>query len=210
MVPELGESCKKNKNKWVCTVHKQAKWSDGTPITATDFVESFKKILSKPAPRSDLLFNIKNAQVDLKKMGLKVLNEKKFEIEWENNEPGDDFILMSPLFVPLPNGEFKKGVFSGPFQVDQISALKVEMSRNPHYFRRPMSPLKVHWLLMDESLTVQAFEKKELDFLIGIGATTNIGEENIRYLSICKNKFNSFPNKITCRFDSKTSRFKEM
>lgn len=175
MVPELGESCKKNKSKWVCTIHKAAKWSDGTPITATDFIESYKKILFRPAPRSDLLFNIKNAKSDPKKIGLKVLSEKKFEIEWEKNEPGDEFILMSPLFVPLPNGEFKKDVFSGPFQLDQISALKVEMSRNPHYFRQPMSPLKIHWLLMDESLTVQAFEKKELDFLRRV-PTSMIGQ----------------------------------
>ena len=165
IVPELGESCKKTKSKWVCTIHKEAKWSDGTPITASDFVESFKRILSKPSPRSDLLWNIKNAKSGLKDLGLKVLNQKSFEIQWEKNESGDEFILMSPLFVPLPGGKFKENVFSGPFQVDQISAFKVEMSRNPHYFRKPMDPLKVHWLLMDESLTVQAFEKKELDFL---------------------------------------------
>lgn len=165
MVPELGESCKKNKNKWICTVHKNAKWSDGSPITAADFVESYKKILSKPAPRSDLLFHIKNAKNDLKNLGLKVLSDKKFEIEWEKEEAGDTFILMSPLFVPLPQGEFKKTIYSGPFQIDQISSSKIQMSRNPYYFRHPMDSLKIHWLLMDETLTVQAFEKKELDFL---------------------------------------------
>lgn len=66
------------------------------------------------------------------------------------------------------------------------------------------------WLDTGDMADSNTSKQKELDFLIGIGATTNIGEENIRYLSICKNKFNSFPNKITCRFDSKTSRFKEM
>ncbi len=164
-VPELGESCKKMKSKWICTVHKNAKWSDGTSITATDFVESYKRILSKPAPRSDLLLNMRNSKSDIKNIGLKVLSDKKFEIEWEKDQLGDEFILMSPLFVPLPNGEFKKNVFSGPFQIDQISTFKIEMSRNPHYFRQQTDSLKIHWLLMDESLTAQAFEKKELDFL---------------------------------------------
>lgn len=66
------------------------------------------------------------------------------------------------------------------------------------------------WLDTEDMADSNTSKQKELDFLIGIGATTNVGEENIRYLSICKNKFNSFPNRITCRFDSKTSRFKEI
>lgn len=169
-VSELGEKCEKKKLKWVCTIRKEAQWSNGQPITAEDFVLSYQRILTLPSPRADLLFSIKNAREVLaakmkpESLGVKALSEKTFEIEWLENSPDQDVILMSPLFVPLPRGQFQKRIWSGPYQLTAETNQKVSLNKNPFYLKKNNRP-PLEFIVFEENLSVKAYEKGQLDFL---------------------------------------------
>lgn len=170
LVPELGESCQTQKTKWICQIKPAAQWHDGTPITAQDFKKSWQRILTLPSPRADLLFAIQNAQAIFEKrktaetLGVRIVNEKTFEIQWEKGALPTSLFLMSPLFVPLQNGELNPKKFSGPYQLSSTSTTEVSMGPNSFYYLQNRRPA-LQWVLIDENLTVQAFEKKQIDFL---------------------------------------------
>ena len=66
------------------------------------------------------------------------------------------------------------------------------------------------WLQLNDVADAHVAKQKEADFIVGIGASNEIGAEDIRYIHIVKNKFDSTCDKFTCIFDKKTSRYKEM
>lgn len=173
-VPELGEKCvtgksKRSKLKWTCTLKKDLKWSDGSALTAEDFVLSARRILTLPSPRADLLFNIQNARAVFEKkkkpeeLGIKVVDSRTFEITWLNSSPDQNIFLMSPLFTPLPKGEFKK-IYSGPYLLKSKNSQQVLLEPNPAYFKKNSRP-PVEFQIFEENLAVKAFEKKQIDFL---------------------------------------------
>lgn len=169
-IPELGEKCVKKTNSWVCEIKKSAKWSDGSDIVAGDFLKSFQRILTLPSPRTDLLFSVQNAEdifnkkKPLSDLGFNVLGPKKFEILWQKKNEPAEFILMSPLFVPLKNGDQHSKIFSGPYQISSSSSTELKMQANAHYFKKNHRP-NLNWILFDENLAYQAFESQKLDFL---------------------------------------------
>ena len=169
-VPELGEKCIKKLDSWTCEIKPSAKWSDGSDITADDFLKSYQRILTLPSPRADLLFSLSNAEDIFNKkkpmsdLGFKVLSPKKFEIRWQKKNEPAEFLLMSPLFVPLKNGDQHSQVFSGPYQISTKSSTELKMVPQTYYYKKNQRP-GLSWLLFDENLAYQAFDNQKLDFL---------------------------------------------
>jgi oligopeptide transport system substrate-binding protein len=169
--PELGESCLKKALKWTCKLKPNLQWSDGSPLVAEDFVLSYRRILTLPSPRADLLFLIKNAQevFEQKKkpedLGVKALDSRTLEITWASlKSPDRELILMSPLFVPLPNGKFKKRISSGPYHLSDQNNQRIRLSPNQLYFKKNNRP-PVEFQIFEENLAVKAYETQKLDFL---------------------------------------------
>src|SRR6267154_5848801 len=114
---------------------KDSLWSNADPVLASDFAYTWKKMLSPgfPSDTSFHLYVIKNAkaakegklQVDL--IGVKVLDEKTFEVELENPTPYFlDLVAMSAFFpvnqkVDEKNPSWSQNaatyVSNGPFQL---------------------------------------------------------------------------------------------
>ncbi len=169
-VPELGESCLKKNLIWKCKIKRGLKWSDGSAITALDFVLSARRILTLPAPRADLLFNIENASevFSQKKppdeLGVKLIDSQTFEITWKTISIDNNLFLMSPLFVPLPNGQYRKDVFSGPYQLSDQNNQHVLLSPNLQYYKKNSRP-QIDFQIFEENLAVKAYERNQLDFL---------------------------------------------
>jgi len=169
-VPELGEACVKTALKWTCTIKKDLKWSDGSALTSLDFVLSIRRALTLPSPRADLLFNLENAKevFEQKKkpeqLGIRVIDSRTFELKWLKDSPDNDLVLMSPLFVPLPDGLYKKAVFSGPYQLSDQNNQRLLLSPNRLYFKKNSRP-PIEFQVFEENLAVKAYEKKQLELL---------------------------------------------
>jgi oligopeptide transport system substrate-binding protein len=76
-----------NPTEWIFELRKDAKWSDGHPLTAEDFLFSFRRILT-PELASDyafMLFYIRDAEAFHKSQRAYLLcrNDDQFPVEWD-------------------------------------------------------------------------------------------------------------------------------
>ena len=118
-------------------VLRKAKWSNGAPITAHDFVYSWKKTLSPkfPSHNAAQLYPIKNARgvksgtLPVSMLGIKAVDNQTLVIKLENATPYFLELTASPPFFPVhaetdkltPSWAIKSESFvgSGPFLPDK-------------------------------------------------------------------------------------------
>ena len=74
---------------WIFNLNPEAKWSDGVPVTAVDFVFSYKRLLSPdpnwPAEYSEMLYFLKNGEAYNRSKFGHILcgNDPDFPLDWE-------------------------------------------------------------------------------------------------------------------------------
>jgi oligopeptide transport system substrate-binding protein len=95
----------------------EALWSDGTPLTAHDFVASWRRTLlpETAASYNYQLFYIKNAQAfaegkvtDFSEVGVKALDDRTLEVTLENPTPFFLDLCATPPLAPVPVGVVEK------------------------------------------------------------------------------------------------------
>jgi oligopeptide transport system substrate-binding protein len=139
-VPGIAESHEISEDGLVYTFKlRDAEWSNGTPVTAQDFVYSWQKAVD-PASASQYSFilgDIKNASkisaeeiTDLNELGVKALDEKTLEVTLE--KPTPYFLSLTTFATFLPqNQEFRETqgenyaledenlIYNGPFTLTE-------------------------------------------------------------------------------------------
>lgn len=85
------------------------KWSDGTPVTAEDFVYSWRRLLdpATAAEYASIMYPVKNAEkintgaiTDLTQLGVKALDDKTLEVTLEN--PTGYFLELMTHYTAFP------------------------------------------------------------------------------------------------------------
>jgi oligopeptide transport system substrate-binding protein len=137
-VPGLAERWEHNANSsvWTFYLRHDATWTDGNPITAEDFVYSWRRITdpATASPYSSLLYYVKNGQAlnegtmtDLAQLGVRALDAHTLEVTMER--PTAFFVAMTPhyAFAAVPRQAIEKfgddwlmpgnHVSSGPFRL---------------------------------------------------------------------------------------------
>lgn len=154
--PGLATDYKVNDDATVYTVNmrKDAKWSDGTPITANDVVYSFQRVVDPnfASPKANDYFYLKNAQkiiegeMGVEELGVKALDE--YTVEFNLEKPVDFFIdcLKTPGWAPIQQeagekyqdlygAEPENMVFSGPFVVSEwVHDNSITLKKNENYW----------------------------------------------------------------------------
>lgn len=119
-------------------------YSDGTPVTADDFLRAFQKLV-EPEYFNSYAAIIKNAEdiyqgkKRIEELGVTVLNEKTLQIELEH--PQVQFLQLLALrsFVPIRKDAteiLRPEDCNGPFTLDTWSEELVSMKKNPYYWER--------------------------------------------------------------------------
>lgn len=163
---------------------RKAHWSNGRPITALDFVQSWKSILdpSFPAPNAHLLYPIKNAEqvkrgsLPPSALGLKEEGDHILLVELEHPTPYFLELISFCVFFPVCrdldlNWESKidKTILSsGPFLLKEWKrGNEITLAKNPNYYRSERIQLPtIHISMIDsETTALQMYEKGELDIL---------------------------------------------
>ncbi len=170
--PEIAKSCVwiKAHTKLRCEL-KKAKWSDGKPITAAEFVESWQRILA-PSTKGfgvTILSTVKNATAIYmgssapETLGARAVSERILEVTLEQDDR--EFIdrLAHPALVATRAG-FKydrenaaKAPFSGPYRiVDWKTGNRVRLETNSSYetirkTKAPRPPVEVLTIDDDET-----------------------------------------------------------
>lgn len=180
---ELAESYRTENNfKTYIFSLKQCCWSDGSPITAYDFEESWKAALS-PAYSSgntNLFFHIKNGKkiilgkLSIDHFGAKAIDDRTLVIELE--EPNSCFldVLTNSIFSPVHQSmrhspaDEKHLITSGPFCLKKhLFQDQIVLEKNPHYWNAPQVQLQElhYYIIKDYSTSLNMFQKGEVDWL---------------------------------------------
>lgn len=170
---ELGEGCKRDKKGHLhCKIKKNLRWSDGSPLTASDFLRTYKKILDakNAIPRADLLFSIKNAK-DIyqgkkkpEELGVIIKNDTNLIFEFEKDDSEFEYNLASFVLAPT-KGDLS--AYSGPYALKEWKkGQKLILEPNPSYPTGNKSRPNVEFLFVEEdTVALQLYEKNELQFL---------------------------------------------
>lgn len=164
---------------------RDALWSDGTPVTADDFVFAYRRALD-PATASDyafILWAIANAEAyskgeikDPTQLGIKALDPKTLEIRLKAPTPYFLGMLMHPMAFPLPQKAVQAAgndwIKPENIRCNGAYCLSawqpqahVKLSKNPHYRRAKEVAIDTVYYIPteDQNSELKRFRAGELD-----------------------------------------------
>ncbi|MGE3535489.1 MAG: peptide ABC transporter substrate-binding protein [Parachlamydiales bacterium] len=165
---------------------RDAKWSDGKPITAYDFEATWKTMLSPafPCEFANDLFILKNGQAaklnrcPVDAVGVKAVDEKTLIVELDHSVPYFLQLAATHAFFAVPNhvavahsdwadNSGEKFVCNGPFKMKEWRHYNfIEVQKNAQYWDQDSVRLeKISLALIeDENTELTMFENGELDW----------------------------------------------
>ncbi|MDF1810804.1 MAG: peptide ABC transporter substrate-binding protein [Verrucomicrobiales bacterium] len=162
--PGVAERWEANDKKtvWTFYLRKNAKWSNGDPVTAHDFVYSYHRILHPEmgAPYASMLYFLRNAKeyntdkegkVPFEDVGVKALDDYTLELTLPNPTPFLPDVLKHTTWLPVHKPTIEKyggmtehftdwqkpgnSVSNGAFQVTKWRVGSyVRVEKNPYYW----------------------------------------------------------------------------
>lgn len=167
-------------------LNEDAKWTDGKPVIASDFVYGWKRILNPKTagPYAYLLYPIKNAYLfnsgkieDPSRLGVKALKDDVLQVELE--EPLAFFLNLTSWCVYCPQRkdiiekygsdwtEPNNIVSCGPFKLEKWQhEYKLSLIKNP-YYTNPKPDLEQikYYIVPEQSSGFSLYLNDELDFI---------------------------------------------
>lgn len=158
---------------------RDARWSNGTPITSFDFSESWKKSLSPdfPSHTAYQLYPIKGAKETKQgtncDLGIKPLDAETLLIELEEPLPYFLELLSTPAYFPVFRTDddhwsesVSTYVCNGPFTLKRWEhSDQIELVRNPHYWNAEEVRLEqIDLVMVSEETELRMFSQGELDW----------------------------------------------
>lgn len=196
VVPGLAESWEISDDGTVYTFHLRdgLKWSDGSPLTANDFVYSYKRVLDPAtgAQYVNMLTDYVAGAAELyagegseEDLGIRAVDDQTLEITLK--QPASWFIDMLTMWVWDPvqeatitaNGDQWTNsadtyVCNGPFKISDMSMGEyVELSKNENYWDAENVTLNKITLryVLDTATALSAYESGEVDGINTIPAS---------------------------------------
>lgn len=187
IVPGIAHDWDISNDQLTYTFHlRDAKWSNGDPVTAMDFEYAWKRAL-QPVTASNyayILYYVKNAQAynggkitDAAQVGVKALDNKTLQVTLEQPTPYFYKLVSFITYLPLnqkalshnPNwaADPSKMITNGPFT---IHAWKhndsLILRKNPNYYNADKTKLdEVNFTMIAEASTMDAmFNSGDLDW----------------------------------------------
>ncbi len=166
---------------------RDAKWSDGKPVTAENFEYGIKRLLD-PQTASGYAFigmavknayKVNNGELPIDELGVKAIDEKTLEIRLEN--PTGYFLSMLSMIQFAPAREdyviqhgkdyaadADKNAYNGPFVVKEWKHEdRIILEKNTNYWNAEAINLdEVHIIVVPDGMTALAmFESGDLDMV---------------------------------------------
>lgn len=174
------ESIEKSQDfkKWTITLRENLKWSDGSNITAEDYVESWISILNKENnnPNAFKLFFIKDA----KKLydgkiksnefkGITITDKNTIEVNMEYPVKNFDEILSNVFMFPTKKDskiDKENLITNSAFKLKSYTDEEIILEQNENYWDNVNTKIKKVTLKLveNEILAYQLFDLKQIDF----------------------------------------------
>ena len=177
-----------------------ARWSDGKPVTAHDFVFAWSHTVD-PATASQyayLMYPIKNAEaintrkLPLETLGLRAGDDRTLEVEFERPVPFFDKMLAYKTFLPVRRDFFESRkpryaadaddlLFNGPFMLTRwVHGAHVRMEKNPMYWDRDrirLSVIDMPYITNDVNSILNLYRDRKIAM---VGQEAGIGSESLK------------------------------
>jgi oligopeptide transport system substrate-binding protein len=190
--------------RYVFHLRKNARWSDGKPVTTDDFLFAWKRALTPAtgAPYVFFLYELKNGKAfyegqvqDFSKVGVRAVDSHTLSVELERPTPFFLDLAASPVMLPLRRDvvtqygdqftEARHMLSDGAYQMTQWThEEKIVLTPNPYFYeqspaRRPQVKAIEMYMINDANTSVVMYENGSLDF---IETTTSIPSFDVRRL----------------------------
>jgi oligopeptide transport system substrate-binding protein len=144
-------------------LREDARWSDGKPVTAHDFVFAWRKVV-EPANASEyafILYYVKNAEaintgkLPIDALGVRAASEHVLEVEFERPVAFFDKLVAFGIYNPVREDFYlSRGgryaadaedlLYNGPFMMTRwVHGAHVRLEKNPEYWNRDAIQLDV-------------------------------------------------------------------
>lgn len=187
---------------------RDAKWSNGDPITAQDFVYSWQRSVNPKtkSPYSYLFSGVKNAdaitegKMNPKELGIKALDKHTVQVTLDKPIAYFKNLMAYPLFGPQNQKVVEKYgdkyatkskymVYSGPFKITKWNGTNDTWSfvkNNNYWDKKAVKLSKIDYSVVKNTNTgYQLFQQKKLDL-------TPISSQQVKNLKNSK-EFKSYP-----------------
>jgi len=131
--------------RWIFSLREDARWSDGSALTADDFVRAWSQALSpaSAAVNAALLKDVLNAEAVLKgeldatDLGIKVIDPHTLEVRLQRPAPWLPELLAHPVSYPLHSkdaGDLRSAPVNGPYEIAEwMPRSVIRLKANPHF-----------------------------------------------------------------------------
>lgn len=167
---------------------RESRWSDGSPVTASDFAYAWKQVLSPsfPSVYAYAFYVIKNARavkegrLDLDMVGISVKDNHTLVVELEHPAPYFLELTANPLYSPVPchilenqtsltlDNSKETLVSNGPFRLENRTFKRgLELRKNRLYWDKhsvSLDGISIS-IIPDPETTLMMFENNELDWV---------------------------------------------
>lgn len=167
---------------------KDAKWSNGTPVTASDFVFAWRRLVD-PTVASEYSFiaeiaNIKNAssiiagEKGIEELGVTAKDEKTLEVQLEVPVPFFESLMAFPSFLPVNEAFFTQAgdtygtspdtiLSNGAFKLTayEPAATTISLVKNPDYWDAAKVSLDgiQYQVIKDSQTAMLSYQNGDLD-----------------------------------------------
>ncbi|WP_142426556.1 peptide ABC transporter substrate-binding protein [Enterococcus faecalis] len=189
-VPALAKDVKISDDgrKYHFTLREGIKWSNGEPITAQDFVYSWKKLVTPATigPNAYLLdsvknsFEIRNGEKSVDELGISAPNDKEFIVELKQAQPSF-LAVVSIAWLAPQNQKFVEAqgkdyaldsehlIYSGPFTLANWDATSDTwtLKKNPEYYDADQVKLEEVAVstIKEDNTGINLYQANELDLV---------------------------------------------
>ncbi|WP_321815264.1 MULTISPECIES: peptide ABC transporter substrate-binding protein [unclassified Paraburkholderia] len=169
---------------WVFTLRHDAKWSDGHPVTAGDFVYAWQRVADPKtaSPYTVTVEFLKNAKAviagkqPVSNLGVRAIDPYTLEVKTEAPTPFFTELTANSSLAPVDRATVAKYgatwtrpgnlVSNGPYMLaDWRPNDRIVLVRNPHYWNNAHVPItKVTWMPIESDETaMRMFQSGQID-----------------------------------------------
>ena len=181
LVPGMAERWDIRSNGATFWLRADARWSDGQPVTAHDFVFAWRKVVdpSNASEYAFILYYVKNAEainsgsMSVDALGVRAVSDLILEIEFERPVPFFDKLVAFGIYYPVRegfytsrDGRYAAGaedlLYNGPFMMTEWAhGAHVRLEKNPYYWNRDtiqLNAIDMPYITSDSNAVVNLFK----------------------------------------------------
>lgn len=170
---------------WTFTLRRDARWSNGDPVTAHDFVRSWRRALNlgQKAAHAALMEKIAGARAlrnapeeardsTVEVFGAEALDDHVLRVRLREPDPDFPVVVSHPVFRPVHRSADEQGtaaVVNGPFAFDRADGQEVQLVRRADYWdARAVALERVRFIAAEGEEALARYRAGELDAVANI------------------------------------------